>query len=126
VRRLSLIAVVPSGQLDVERVVEYLLLNRYFPRAVLFCLNLCQRTLELIGDDSTVLTKIEAPARVLGRLSANLEYLDIHDILGEKMDPFLHDFLLRLNSVGVSIAQTYFNTSIILPDERPRQQQQQQ
>jgi uncharacterized alpha-E superfamily protein len=87
---------------------------------------MCQRSLELIGDDSYVLTNIDARARVLGRLSANLEYLDIHDILVEKMDTFLNDFLLRLYSVGVSIAQTYFNTSIILPDERPRQQQQQQ
>jgi uncharacterized alpha-E superfamily protein len=115
-----------AGQLDTERVVEYLLLNREFPRAVLFCLNLCQRTLGLIGDESTSTSRSEAPSRVLGRLSADLEYLDIHEILGEKMGPFLNDFLIRLNSVGVSIAQTYFNTSIILPDERPRQQQQQQ
>jgi uncharacterized alpha-E superfamily protein len=115
-----------AGQLDAERVVEYLLLNREFPRAVLFCLNLCQRTLESIGDDPTVPVRLDSPRRVLGRLSADLEYLDIHEVLGENMDPFLGGFLTRLNSIGDEIARTYFNTSIILPDERPRQQQQQQ
>jgi hypothetical protein len=42
------------------------------------------------------------------------------------MDPFLRRFLIRLNSVGDDISRLYFNTSVILPDERPRQQQQQQ
>jgi len=115
-----------AGQLDVESVVEYLLLNREFPRAVLFCLNLCQRTLEGLGEDPTVPARSDSPRRVLGRLSADLEYLDIQEVLGENMDPFLSRFLIRLNSIGGDIARTYFNTSIILPDERPRQQQQQQ
>ena len=115
-----------AGQLDVESVVEFLLLNRDFPRAVLFCLNCCQRTLEGIGEDPTLPVRSDSPRRVLGRLSADLEYLDIQEVLGDNMDPFLGNFLIRLNSLGGDIARTYFNTSIILPDERPRQQQQQQ
>jgi len=115
-----------AGQLEAERVVEYLLLNREFPRAVLFCLNLCQRTLEAVGDDPAIPVRSDSPRRILGRLGADLEYLDIHEVLGENMEPFLSKFLTRLNSIGDEIARTYFNTSIILPDERPRQQQQQQ
>ena len=117
---------VSAGHLDIERVVEYLLLNREFPRAALFCLNRCQRTLDGIGEDPTVPARSDSPRRVLGRLCADLEYLDIHEVLGDNMDPFLGNFLIRLNSIGGDIARTYFNTSIILPDERPRQQQQQQ
>jgi uncharacterized alpha-E superfamily protein len=115
-----------AGQLDGERVVEYLLLNREFPRGVLFCLNRCQRTLEAIGEDPTVPVRSDSPRRALGRLTADLEYLDIRDVLGDNMDPFLGNALIRLNAIGGDIARTYFNTSIILPDERPRQQQQQQ
>ena len=114
-----------AGEMDVESVVEYLLLNREFPRAVLFCLNLCLRTFDNIGEDTTN-SKSDSPRRALGRLAADLEYLDIHEVLGENMDAFLNRFLVRLNAVGDDIARTYFNTSIILPDERPRQQQQQQ
>jgi uncharacterized alpha-E superfamily protein len=112
-----------AGLISVEHVAEYLLLDRQFPRAVLFCLNVCQRTLDSIGIDPN---KSDPPHRTLGRLSADLEYLNIHEVLGANMDPFLTRLLHQLNSVGDDIARTYFNTSIILPDERPRQQQQQQ
>jgi len=117
---------VSAGRLDIENVTEYLLLNRDFPRAVLFCLNLGLHTLDEIVEDPTAPPKPDSPRRVLGRLSADLEYLDIHDVLGENMGPFLNNFLIRLNSIGEAISRSYFNTSLILPDERPRQQQQQQ
>ena len=115
-----------AGQINVVNVIEYLLLNREFPRAVLFCLNSCLQTLDLIGEDPAVSPRSNPPRRALGRLAAELEYLDIQDILGENMDPFLSRFLVRLNSIGDDISRLYFNTSVILPDERPRQQQQQQ
>lgn len=117
---------VSGGQLNEKNVVEYLLLNREFPRAVLFCLNLCLRSLDRIGGDGAQPARPETPRWALGRLGADLEYLDIDQVLGENMDPFLGNFLIRLNSIGDEIARTYFNTSIILPHERPRQQQQQQ
>jgi uncharacterized alpha-E superfamily protein len=115
-----------AGQINVVNVAEYLLLSREFPRAVLFCLNACLQRLDLLGDEGMVLPRSNPPRRALGRLAADLEYLDIQEILGENMDPFLSRFLIRLNSIGDDIARLYFNTSVILPDERPRQQQQQQ
>jgi uncharacterized alpha-E superfamily protein len=115
-----------AGQISVVNVAEYLLLNREFPRAVLFCLNACLQRLDRIGEDLTAAPRSNPPRRALGRLAADLEYLDIQEILGENMDPFLSRFLIRLNSVGDDISRLYFNTSVILPDERPRQQQQQQ
>jgi uncharacterized alpha-E superfamily protein len=112
--------------INVENVVEYLLLDREFPRAVLFCLNSCLQTLDRIGEEVTAAPRSNPPRRALGRLAADLEYLDIQEVLGENMDPFLSRFLIRLNSIGDDISRLYFNTSVILPDERPRQQQQQQ
>ena len=114
-----------AGQMDIRNVVEYLLLNHEFPRAALFCLDVCLGTLYKIGEETNLAPKSD-PHRTLGRLRADLQYLDIHEVLGENMDPFLSRFLVRLNSIGDDIARTYFSTSIILPDERPRQQQQQQ
>jgi uncharacterized alpha-E superfamily protein len=114
-----------AGQINVPNVVEYLLLNREFPRAILFCLNACLEMLDRIGEDMTA-PRSNSPRRALGRLAADLEYLDIQEVLGENMDPFLRGFLARLNSIGDDISRLYFNTSVILPDERPRQQKQQQ
>lgn len=116
---------VSSGQLDVQTVVEYLLLNHEFPRAALFCLDVCRATLDRIGSDASTAARTD-PKRSLGRLRADLEFLDVNELVGEKLHPFLWDFLLRLNAAGNDIAGTYFSTSVILPDERPRQQQQQQ
>jgi uncharacterized alpha-E superfamily protein len=115
-----------AGLINVENVVEYLLLNREFPRAVLFCLNSCLQTLDGLGEDVTTPPRSNPARRALGRLAADLEYLDIQEVLSENIDPFLRRFLIRLNAVGDDISRLYFNTSVILPDERPRQQQQQQ
>jgi uncharacterized alpha-E superfamily protein len=111
--------------LQTDRVAEYLLLSREFPRAVLFCVQRCQQSLDTIGEPEGP-AKAEHPRRVLGRLQADLEYLNPAEVLGHRMGPFLDHLLNRLNAVGDSVARTYFSTSVILPDDRPRQQQQQQ
>lgn len=111
--------------LQTDRVVEYLLLSRDFPRAVLFCVSRCLQALDQLTDPAAA-ARPEHPRRVVGRLSADLEYLNLAEVLGAPLDGFLDGLLLRLSAAGDSIARTYFNTSVILPDERPRQQQQQQ
>ncbi len=112
------------GELNIERVVDYLLLDRAFPRAVLFCINQGQAALDILGSDNPSPIKAEHPRRTLGRLAADLEYLNIHDVLGDGMDPYLNQLLAKLNSIGGDVARAYFNTGIILPDTRPQQQQQ--
>jgi uncharacterized alpha-E superfamily protein len=114
------------GELNIERVVDYLLLDHAFPRAVLFCINQGQAALDILGSDNASPVKAEHPHRTLGRLAADLEYLDIRDILGDGMDPYLNRLLARLNAIGSDVARAYFYTGIILPDTRPQQQQQQQ
>jgi uncharacterized alpha-E superfamily protein len=115
-----------KGELSVERVVDYLLLDRSFPRAVLFCISRSMDALDTIGSDNPPLQKTEHPKRTLGRISADLEYLDIHELLGDGMDPYLNKFLVRLNAACDDVARAYFNTRVILPDTRPQYQQQQQ
>jgi len=115
-----------KGGMSIELVVDYLLLDRAFPRAVLFCLNRSMAALDILGDSENIYLKNASPRRTLGRISADLEYLDIQEVLGEGMDPYLEQLLIRLNSVGSDITRTYFNTRLILPETRPQQQQQQQ
>ncbi len=111
--------------LQTDRVVEYLLLSRDFPRAVLFCVNRGLQSLDMLSDPAAAV-RPEHPRRLLGRLSADLEYLAIAEVLGPQMGAFLDQLLDRLNQTGDALARAFFSTSVILPDERPRQQQQQQ
>jgi uncharacterized alpha-E superfamily protein len=111
--------------LQTDKVVEYLLLSRDFPRAVLFCVNRCRQSAALVGDPAGQ-SRPDHPHRSLGRLSADLEYLNLPEVLGGQMAPYLGQLLQKLNGISADIARTYFNTRVVLADERPRQQQQQQ
>ncbi len=116
-----------KGELNSQHVAEYLLLDQYFPRAVLFCLNRSLHALEQVGGGAGSRPPgAEKTLKALGRLRSELEYMSIADVLGDTMDPFLNALLIRLNGIGVDIANTFFSTRVILPDSRPQQQQQQQ
>ena len=126
------------SQLQAAPVVEYLLLNREFPRAVAYCLSRGLQAVNMIsgtGDQSKNQSQYNAiqfnvamntPQRSLGRLVADLEYLEVHDILGESLHKYLEQLLWRLNYAGEDIAHMYFSTQVILPELHPQQAQQQQ
>jgi uncharacterized alpha-E superfamily protein len=115
---------VRRGTLDVGPVAEYLLLDRQLPRAVLFCVSEALRSVTQITEGAP--DRQDAVRRALGRLRADLEYLETSEVVDAGMDPFLTDLLLRLNAAGDEIARAFFSTRVIVPDKRPRQQQQQQ
>jgi uncharacterized alpha-E superfamily protein len=115
----------PGLTLTADQVAQFLLLSRTFPRAALFCANQCLLSLAAVGDPADQ-SQPDHPRRELGRLSAELEYLDGGSVMGDRLEAFLEQLLGRFNQVGDGIARAYFNTRAILPDERPRQQQQQQ
>ncbi len=103
------------------------MLDKAFPRAILFCLARSLQSLDTLGtSDNSAMHRFEHPRRTLGRLSADLEYLDTHQLLGAGMDPCLNQLLVRLNAIGDDVARAYFTTRVILPDSRPQHQQQQQ
>jgi uncharacterized alpha-E superfamily protein len=108
------------------RVAEYLLLSQNFPRAVLYCLLRAQRAVNTLSADVSPQPQMAKWSRTLGRMCAELQYLDIQDALGDRMHPFLNQLLRWMNIVGDEITRTYFNTQVILPSPRSQQQQQQQ
>ncbi len=115
-----------QSEISLERVVDYLMLDKAFPRAILFCLARSLYALDTLGSDNLLLGKSEHPRRTLGRLSADLEYLDTHELLNTGMDPYLNQLLIRMNAISDDVARAYFTTRVILPDSRPQHQQQQQ
>jgi uncharacterized alpha-E superfamily protein len=122
----------PGTRLTTASVAEFLLGHRRFPRAVACCLRSCADALERISELAGGGAKPSRHRQLLGRLCANLEYLEIDDVLGPAMQPFLEDLLGRVYQVGDEVAKAYFSTRIVLPRGRgpyvgpPEQQQQQQ
>jgi uncharacterized alpha-E superfamily protein len=82
-------------------VMEFLLRNRQFPRACMFCLDQVERELKTLQRSEPVLDRLETVRRFLTR--ARLEALD---------QPGLHAFIdqlqLHINEVHDAIASTFF------------------
>ncbi|MEO0801151.1 MAG: alpha-E domain-containing protein [Cyanobacteria bacterium J06642_2] len=101
-------------------VAEYLILDRTFPRSILFCLLQVESSLHTITGCGFG-TWSNPAERALGKLRAELEFTTIEDII----DRGLHEFLDRLqqqaNHIDSEIYQTFFAFQPIepsLPDMR--------
>ncbi|XOV94005.1 MAG: alpha-E domain-containing protein [Bacteroidota bacterium] len=95
------------GKMDPRTIVEYLVLNRYFPRSILFC---------LINVESCLLEISEFKGRgysnnaekAIGNLRADLEYASISDVFDYGLHEYLDQLQVRLNEVSTEIYDQYF------------------
>ncbi len=99
-----------------HKVVEYLLLDRKFPRSVRYCMSKAERSLHAITGAS-VGTWTNGAERELGKLNAELSYADTGEILGRGLHEYIDDLQQRLNYVGQSVHDTFFAMKPIDADE---------
>jgi uncharacterized alpha-E superfamily protein len=90
-----------------NNVVEFLLLNRQFPRSVMHCLYRAEESLRVIASPSDGLAQT-LPERRLGQLRSDLTYRQANEIIAGGLHEFLDHFQLRLNMVGAAIYDTFF------------------
>jgi uncharacterized alpha-E superfamily protein len=101
-------------QLQAWRVADFLLLDRMFPRSVVFCLEEARGALRRISG-APAERPANAAERVLGRLCAELTYLDIREALVD-LHSYLDNLEIRINDVGEAIAQSYFVPTSMPPN----------
>lgn len=95
------------GQISPVHVVDFLVLDREFPRAVLFCLRQADESLHAInGSPQGNFTNL--PEQRLGRLVSELAYRQAKEIVAAGLHEFVDDLQIRLNQVGDAIHETYF------------------
>lgn len=95
------------GRILPERVADFLILDREFPRAMHSCLIKAEESLHTISG--TPLGTFQNPAEQrLGRLRAEMNYSQIADILTAGLHEFLDSLQAKLNDVGTAIAETFF------------------
>ncbi len=113
------------ASLDPGDVLEFLLLSRTFPRSLLFCLRRAEQDLGRLGTEEGRLTR---PQRLLGRIRADLEYSDLHEVVASSVEgDDLHGFLERMQKgirqVAEAVAIQYFRNSqelgLTIVDFRP-------
>ena len=93
-----------GGAVDAAGAVEFLLCSRDFPRSMLFCVRAAEEELAQLGADA----RPTHPHRLLGRLRADLEYLEVREILAEGFDGFLETLQLGVLCVADAVATQFF------------------
>ena len=95
------------GRISPDKVVDFLVLDREFPRAVLFCLLRAEESLLAITGTPMGSFRNTAEKR-LSRLRSGIAYSAVEDIIAQGLHEFLDDLQNGLNRVGEGIFAAFF------------------
>lgn len=102
------------GVIMPNKVAEFLMLDRAFPRSIYHCVTGAERAVHDITGVST--DYFSNPAeQYLGKLRYELTFLSIDDVISQGVHEFVDSIQVRLNRIGEEIHNTFFS--------RPSQQQ---
>jgi uncharacterized alpha-E superfamily protein len=101
-------------QISPDRIVEFLALDREFPRAIHYCIVNAERCLHAISGTPDR-TFANAAEQQLGRLSAELNYVQVREIIRGGLHEFLDDIQVRLNLIGDAIHNSFFALQPVPP-----------
>jgi len=95
------------GRISPRCVVEFLLLDREFPRAIQFCLLAARDSLHAISG--TPLGTFRYPAeKLLGQLCSDLSFADVDEIIQWGLHEYLDELQTKVNHLGAGIHDTFF------------------
>ncbi|MGH7425069.1 MAG: alpha-E domain-containing protein, partial [Candidatus Methylomirabilales bacterium] len=101
------------GRMSPERVADFLILDRHFPRSILHCLTQAEKSLRAISGSPP--GTFQNPAeQLLGRLRARLVYTPIEEIVAFGLHEFLDDLQTQLNRIGDAIFEAFFAVRPVL------------
>ncbi len=95
------------GRISPEEVIEFLILDAEFPRALRFCLRGAEESLHAITGMPQGTFRNQAERR-LGQLRAELDYAQVSDIVELGLHEFVDSFQRKLNQAGDAIQSTFF------------------
>lgn len=90
-------------------IVEFLILDKMFPRAVAHCIRQAELSLYEISGNNITQGFGNSAERMLSKLRTDIEFTETADIFKTGLHQYLDNFQTRTNSVGDAIFQTYFD-----------------
>ena len=94
------------GRISPNRIAEFLLLDREFPRAIHFCLLCARDSLHSISG-TPVGTFRNSPEKLLGQLCSDLSFTSVDEVLKRGLHEYLDDLQDRMNDVGIGIYEEF-------------------
>jgi uncharacterized alpha-E superfamily protein len=95
------------GRISPRCVVEFLLLDREFPRAIHFCLLSARDSLHAISG-TPLGTFRYPPEKFLGQFCSDLSYASVDEIIGSGLHEYLDDLQTKMNQASTGIYETFF------------------
>jgi len=100
------------GRVAAADVTKFLLLDRNFPRSVHHCVSAARRSLHTLTG-TPIRQFANAAERSLGRLSSELDYTDVAEVIGAGLHEFLDTLQDKLNGIGSEITSTFFTPAVV-------------
>lgn len=94
-------------EIDVRHVVDFLVLDRKFPRSIQYCLFEADRSLHAITGCPIGAFGCK-PEQLLGRLCSDLSFTEVDTIIESGLHEFIDDLQARLNKIGKAIFDRFF------------------
>lgn len=94
------------GQLNLERVVDYLVRDDVFPRSILFSVTEAEQALSQITAGAVHLEDT-VPARLIRELRAELEMIDVPAVITDGLHEFLDDIQMKIVDIHNAIQVTF-------------------
>jgi uncharacterized alpha-E superfamily protein len=102
------------GRISPDRIVEFLLFENEFPRAIQYCLVRAREAVHAISGTPSAIFR-HPVERLLGELCSELAYARIETIIASGLHEYLDRLQNKMNQVGDGIAQTFFAARGSLP-----------
>ncbi|MBI4621778.1 MAG: alpha-E domain-containing protein [Verrucomicrobia bacterium] len=106
------------GRISPKGVVEFLLLDRDFPRAVHFCVLAARDSLHAISGTPLGTFRF-APERLLGQLCSDLSYASVDQIVNEGLHEYVDALQSKMNQIGAGIHETFFAFRTLQAPKKP-------
>jgi len=95
------------GRIVPKAIVEFLLLDSEFPRAIRFCLNAARDSLHAISG--TPLGTYRKPAeKLFGQICSDLAYANVDDVMNQGLHEYLDALQTKMNSASTGIYERFF------------------
>ena len=95
------------GRISPERIVEFLLLDHEFPRALRYCVGRADRSLHVITGTAADTFSCSAEQR-LGILRSELDFARVETILAGGLHEFCDALQVKMNTIDQCIANDFF------------------
>ncbi len=95
------------GRISPERIVEFLLLDGEFPRAVRYCTGVADASLHAITGTRPGAFSCESEQQ-LGRLRAELDYAQVEPILQSGLHEFFDRLQVKMNTIDECVLRDFF------------------